>query len=121
MARILVDEALPRSLARHLRDARRDADDVRDLGLRGQPDERVFREAQDRDAILITRDLGFTNVLRFPPTTHKGLIIVRLPNTVSTARLIEQVLEGLRDAPLDTLARSVLIIEPGRTRLRRFD
>ena len=121
MARILVDEALPRLLAKHLRDARHDAHDVRDLGLRGQPDGRVLQEAQDRDAILITRDLGFTNVLRFPPSAHKGLIIVRLPNTVSTARLVEQVLEGLRDAPLDTLARSVLIIEPGRTRLRRFD
>jgi len=45
MARFLIDEALPRSIARELRAAGHEADDVRDIGLRGQRDERIFQEA----------------------------------------------------------------------------
>jgi len=39
VTRLLVDEALPRSLASHLREAGHEAEYVLDLGLRGQPDE----------------------------------------------------------------------------------
>jgi predicted nuclease of predicted toxin-antitoxin system len=42
MAKFLVDEDLPRSLARELRQAGIDAVDVRDAGLRGRPDPDVL-------------------------------------------------------------------------------
>ena len=48
MLRLLVDEDLPRSLAPALRAAGYDAADIRDEGLRGQPDARVFSYAQER-------------------------------------------------------------------------
>ncbi|MBI4563224.1 MAG: DUF5615 family PIN-like protein [Planctomycetes bacterium] len=38
----LVDEALPRSLAKALRDTGTEATDVRDVGLRGRPDSEIF-------------------------------------------------------------------------------
>ena len=46
MLRFLVDEDLPRSLARALRGAGHVAADVRDEGLRGEPDRRIFDVAQ---------------------------------------------------------------------------
>lgn len=121
MARLLVDEALPRSLVRHLREGGYEADDVRDVGLRGQPDEQIFREAQHRSAILITSDLDFTNPVRFPPQSHEGLIILRLPNLLSASRLAQEVLRSLREVSLAALAHTVVIIEPARTRIRRFE
>jgi len=42
MTRYLVDEDLPRSLARRLGEAGVDAVDVRDVGLRGASDEQVL-------------------------------------------------------------------------------
>ena len=121
MARVLIDEALPRSLVRSLRTAGYDADDVRDLGLRGQPDERILLEAQQRSAVLITPDLGFTNILRFPPESHAGLVVVRLPNLFSVSQLTAEVLRSLHEVQLTALARTVVIVEPTRTRIRRFE
>lgn len=121
MTRLLVDEALPRSLASHLREAGHEAEHVLDLGLRGQPDERVFSEAQRREAVLITADLDFTDIRRFPPSRHRGVVLVRLPSVLSVARVLETVARALRDASLPNLERSILVIEPSRTRLRRFE
>ena len=121
MARLLIDEALPRALARRLRAAGYEAEDVRDLGLRGQSDERIFQEAQQQSAILITPDRDFTNILRFPPQAHRGLIFLRLPNHLSVEQLVDRVLRGLQEVSLESLARTVVVIEPNRTRIRRFD
>ncbi|HLC43168.1 MAG TPA: DUF5615 family PIN-like protein [Methylomirabilota bacterium] len=121
MGRFLVDEALPHTLARHLRAESFEVDDIRDLGLRGQPDERIFQEAQQRQAVLITRDLDFTNIFRFPPRSHHGIIILRLPNTFTVRQLAEEVLRSLSELSLTALARTIVIVEPKRTRMRRFD
>lgn len=48
MLRLLVDEDLPRSLAPALRAAGHEAVDVRDEGLRGQPDAQIFQFAQQQ-------------------------------------------------------------------------
>ncbi len=59
MVSVLLDEDMPRSTAHTLRQAGHAAEDVRDLGLSGHGDEEVFATAQDRGAVLVTRDMGF--------------------------------------------------------------
>jgi len=63
VARFLVDEDLPRSLARDLRAAGLDAQDVRDVGYRGRPDRDAIELAVSEGRVLLTADLGFGNVL----------------------------------------------------------
>jgi predicted nuclease of predicted toxin-antitoxin system len=63
----LVDENLPRSLARQLRESGVEAYDVRDLGLRGRPDTEVLETAVARSLVLLTGDLGFGSLLRTVP------------------------------------------------------
>jgi predicted nuclease of predicted toxin-antitoxin system len=120
MARFLIDEALPRSIARELRAAGHEADDVRDIGLRGQRDERIFQEAVNCEAILLTPDLGFSNTLRFPANAHSGIILLRLAHRTSVSRVTIRLLESIRELPLSDLAHSIVIVEPARTRIRRF-
>jgi predicted nuclease of predicted toxin-antitoxin system len=79
--RFLCDEDVPRSTARVLRDAGFDVVDVRDIGLRGQTDQEVYRVAQREDRLLITCDLGFSNILRFPPSESKGILVVRIADS----------------------------------------
>ena len=81
---LLVDEDLPRSTVVMLRQAGHTAEDVRDVGLRGHNDDDVFAYAQATQAILVTADKGFANVLSYPPGTHAGLIVVRVPNELPT-------------------------------------
>lgn len=52
---------MPRSLAPQLINLGFNVQDVRDIGLRGQPDTEVMAIAVERDTIIITKDRGFTN------------------------------------------------------------
>jgi len=119
MRRLLVDEDMPRSTATQLRLHGYEADDVRDVGLRGRPDTEVFDWAQARGAILVTADMGFANVLHYPPSSHGGLIIVRVPNELSTLRVNQEILRSLREIGETVVPGTVAIVEVGRTRVRR--
>lgn len=96
MARFLADENLPRSLVPYLVAAGIVAEDVRDAGLRGKPDDEVFRYAVSRALALLTADVGFGNILRFPPGTHPGIVVTRFPNEMPTRILNQAILSALR-------------------------
>ncbi len=118
MHRLLVDEDLPRSLAPALRHQGFDALDVRDIGLRGRADAEIAnRAAEDRRAVL-TADLGFANILRFPLGSHAGMVVVRFPNEVPVAVLNQAVIKALQGLTDKEVEGSILVVEPGRTRLR---
>lgn len=84
MARFLVDEDMPCSTVTALRDAGHEAQNARDMGLRGHSDADVFQAAQAPTSTLITADLGFASTLRYPPGSHAGIIVVRVPDTLAT-------------------------------------
>ncbi len=119
MGAFLLDEDMPRSTARVLRESGHAADDVRDVGLQGATDTAVFRYALEHRLTLVTADKGFTNPLRFSPTSHWGVILVRLPNELVTSRLNEEVLAGPAALEGENLAGSIVTIELGRMRIRR--
>ena len=119
MARFLVDEDLPRSLVRVLRDAGQEADHVIDRGLRGQPDGSIFDHAMTNEMVLVTGDLGFANVLRFPLGSHHGIVVTRFPNELSTATMNADIVRALGDLSDEEFRGNLVILEPGRVRLRR--
>jgi predicted nuclease of predicted toxin-antitoxin system len=94
-------------------------EDARDVGLRGQPDARVFADAQARQAILVTADKGFANTLTYPLGTHAGIIVVRIPDELPTRVLNEELLRTLESLRHDDLAGALAIVELGRVRIRR--
>ena len=119
MPAFLVDEDLPRSLSRSLTLAGFRAEDGRDVGLRGAPDDEVMRYAISHDLTLLSADLGFANVLRFPLGSHAGIVIARFPHELSTATLVEAILTALQRLSDDEIGGNLVIIEPSRIRLRR--
>jgi predicted nuclease of predicted toxin-antitoxin system len=119
MVRFLVDEDLPRSLAPRLRATGMLAEDVRDAGLRGRPDEEIFRHAILHGFVIVTADLGFGNQLRFPVGAHRGIVVARFPNEVSTTTMNEVIAEGLRGLSQEEIVGALIVIEPGRIRVRR--
>ena len=119
MAKFLVDEDLPRSLARELRQTGIDAVDVRDAGLRGRPDPDVLDFAVSEGRAVLTADLRFANVLAFPPSSHHGVLVARFPNQTPIRVLNDAVLAAVRSLTDDEIEQAVVIVEPGRIRLRR--
>ena len=76
--RIKLDENLPASLRAILINLRHDVHTVADEHLTGFSDPEV-REAAQRDGrFLITQDLDFSDLRRFTPGTHHGILLVRL-------------------------------------------
>jgi predicted nuclease of predicted toxin-antitoxin system len=119
MPRYLIDEDLPHLLASLLLEQGHPSEHVRDLNLRGSPDGRIFEAAQERQAVLVTGDADFGNLLRFPLGTHFGIVVVQFPSVMRTRELATQIattLSALEDA---TFKGSLLILEPGRLRIRR--
>ena len=119
MARFLIDEDLPRSLARRLSEAGHDAEDVRDVGLRGESDKKVFNHAVKSGRALISGDLGFSKILDFPLGSHAGVVVVRIPNDVPAARVVELVVRAAGSQPSADFRGNLMIVEPDRIRLRR--
>jgi predicted nuclease of predicted toxin-antitoxin system len=116
--RFLIDEDLPRSLAAALEAAGMEAVHVVDAGLRGSPDAAVFEEAVRAGRSLITADLDFANVLRFPPGGHEGIVVVRYPNETTVAALNFAIVASLASVSEDELHGAVVVLEPGRVRIR---
>ena len=119
MATIVVDEDMHRSVAAPLKRLGHQVLDVRDHGLRGAPDREVFAFAQRQGAALLTGELGFANLLAFPLGTHQGIIVARFPNELSTRRINEEILRELAGVKDEEIAGSLIILEPGRIRIRR--
>ncbi len=115
----LIDEDMPRSLAPALQQAGYDVEDIRDVGLRGKSDPEVFAYAQDHHRILITEDLGFSNILLFPLGTHAGIIVCRFPSYLPTQQVNQLIITGLVTLRGQDLDGILVIIEQGKIRVRR--
>lgn len=76
--RVKLDENLPAGLAPILRSLGHDVDTVPQEGLRGLNDPAVWNAAQTTNRFLITQDLDFSDIRRYTPGTHHGLLLVRL-------------------------------------------
>lgn len=119
MLKFLIDEDLPRSTATVLREKGFHVLDVRDCGLRGQSDKIVFEFAQQESAIIISGDMGFSNIKHFPPKSHCGIVVIHFPNEISTNKLNEQILKAFNHLNEDDFNGNLIIIEPGKIRIRR--
>jgi hypothetical protein len=69
--------------------------------------------------VILTEDLGFGNVLRFPLNTHHGVLVARFPNEVSSEVLNGAIAMALRDMSPEEIKSRLVIVEPGRVRLRK--
>ena len=120
MTSYLVDEALPRDLAAALRNAGISATDAREVGLRSRPDDEILAFACSKRAAVLTADVEFGNPLRFPPENHFGVVLARFPPEVTVATMVQGIVEGIQSLNDEDLTGSVVVLDPGRVRIRRL-
>lgn len=114
----LVDENVSRTLVHALQAAEYPAEHVYEVGLQGHPDSDVYAYAQTHKQTIITIDLQFANTPKYPPP-HFGIIVLRLPNSTPTTNLIQEVQNALTALAEHDLTNTLVIVEPGRVRIRR--
>ncbi len=116
--KIKLDENLPVALAADLARQGHDVDTVHDEGLRGQADNTVWSAVQDAGRFLITQDLDFSDVRRFEPGTHHGLLLVRLHEPGRVA-LRERVRAAFESCDLAEWAGSFVVLTDHKLRVRK--
>ena len=113
-----LDENLPESLAAHLATLKHDADNVRQEHLAGHDDEEIWAAAQAADRFLITQDLDFSDLRKFQPGTHHGVLLVRLPNAGRGA-LTRRILEALRTEDVESWKCCFVVLSEHKLRVLR--
>ena len=70
--RFVLDANMPRSAAVLLERSGRDTVHVRDTALKHATDERIAQFARTEQRVIVTRDLDFADVCRYPPEGSPG-------------------------------------------------
>ena len=63
--------------------------------------------------------MGFGNILHFPLGSHFGIVIAHFPNEMPTREINRQLIERFRDFKEDDFKGNLIIIEPGKVRIRK--
>jgi predicted nuclease of predicted toxin-antitoxin system len=107
----LIDENMPRSLLLQIETLGFTAQDVRDIGLRGRPDTEVMQAALAADAIIITRDRGFTFEKGWPKDFTAGVVFVNLPEDTQANDINARIISLLTQRLPVSLLGSITIVE----------
>ena len=116
-ARFKLDENLPRDAEALLRNAGHDVHTVLDEQLGGNSDPRVFDASQTEDRILISFDLDFSDIRVYPPTSHKGIWVLR-PHAQSIDNTLALLKSALLILETEPTQGRLWIVEPERVRIR---
>jgi len=116
-----LDENIGRRGLELLRAAGHEVTTVRDQGLHGITDEKLFETCAAERRALITLDRDFGQVRRFPPGRSAGIVVLEVrPRTT-----LRGILDRLRDFLAILESRSVTgalwIVESGRVRIHLRD
>lgn len=76
--KIKLDENMPLSLADVLSGLGHDVHTTQVEGLTGRDDNAIWQAAQSEDRFLITQDLDFSDLRKFVPGKHAGILVLRL-------------------------------------------
>ncbi len=91
--KLKLDENLPSGLTNLLGRLGHDADTVHEENLTGHSDREVWEAAQKESRFLITQDLDFSDLRRFSPGLHHGILLLRLhsPSRKNLAGRVEEI------------------------------
>ena len=109
---------MPISLADLLTEAGHDVDTSPQENLIGADDDVLWAAAQAAGRFLITQDLDFSDIRRFPPGSHAGLLLLRLDHP-SRSELHERMRQILETEDFESWKRCLVVTTEHKIRVRR--
>jgi len=117
--RFKLDENLGRQAIDLFLEAGHDIATVAEQELQGAADNHLIDICQEEARVLVTLDLDFSNVLRFPPELYMGIVVLRATNPVELSGLQERIKVLLQGVKGEDLAGRLWIVEANR--IRQYD
>lgn len=87
--------------------------------LSGADDQRLYQVCRLEQSVLVTMDLDFAEVLRFPPEPTAGIAVLRTPGRQSPAKILARVTDLSAFLRIEPIEGRLWIIEPGRVRVHQ--
>jgi predicted nuclease of predicted toxin-antitoxin system len=115
---IKLDENLPARLIAILSRLGHQTDTVASERLTGQADPRIWNAARETGRFLITQDLDFSDIRRFVPGTHPGILLVRLRQPGRNA-LLHRVQAIFQTERVDEWKGCFIVVTEHKIRIRR--
>ena len=116
--KIKLDENLPDRLVPVLTAFGHNVDTVRAEHLTGRVDPHLWTAAQAAQRFLITQDLDFSDMRRYAPGTHAGLLLVRLTRPGRNA-LFERVSRVFQTEKVEDWTGCLVVATEHKVRVRR--
>lgn len=117
--RFLLDANIPRSAIEAVTTCGHEVEFARDIGLSDAPDTRIAQRARQTGAALVTRDLDFSDIRRYPPDQHAGIVVLRLPDHATAAEIVIVLSRFLAERRfVENLSSRLAIVDENRVRFR---
>ncbi|MBN1936084.1 MAG: DUF5615 family PIN-like protein [Anaerolineae bacterium] len=98
-----------------------DIETVRNENLQGCSDLHLYQICCAEQRCLITLDVDFADIIRFPPDRTQGIAVIRVPKNPSLGlleQLVRQFLTALREMDIKG---QLWIVEVGRIRVQQSE
>ncbi len=116
--KIKLDENLPKRLETTLSEFGHDVDTVLEEGLAAERDDVIWQAAQSSGRLLITQDMDFSDIRKFLPGTHHGIVLIRLRDP-SRKALIARVAGLFESEQTDKWSGCFVVVTEHKLRVKR--
>ena len=116
--KLKLDENLPSGLVAILNSLGHQTDTVPQEGIAGRDDFVVWEAAQSAGRFLITQDLDFSDIRKFQPGTHHGLLLVRLHDPKRSA-LIQRIKYIFETQNVQSWSKCFVVVSDQKIRIHR--
>ena len=118
--RFLADHCISNSIVRALRDTAHEVLRLRDVLPVESPDATVIAKAQEIDAILLSMNGDFADIVTYPPKNYKGIVALQMRNHAEILdHLMLRLTAYLRaQSEMEHYRGKLFVIEVNRIRIR---